>query len=123
MAATVPDRVRLTGLRFSAIHGVHDFERTQPQAFEVDLDCALAPRPHSDDLATTVDYAQLSRTVESAVTGDPVNLIESLAERIAAACLQHPRIDSVEVTVHKTDAAMPVDLRDVAVTIRRSRQA
>ncbi len=123
MAATVPDRVRLTGLRFSAIHGVHDFERTQPQAFEVDLDCALAPRPHSDDLATTVDYAQLSRTVESAVTGDPVNLIESLAERIAAACLQYPLIESVEVTVHKPDAAMPVDLRDVAVTIRRSRQA
>jgi len=121
MAAVVPDRVRLTGMRFSAIHGVYDFERVQPQEFVIDLTCDLLPRPNSDDLATTVDYAALASAVAADVTGAPLNLIESLAERVAATCLQHPLIASVEVTVHKPDASMPVELTDVAVTIFRSR--
>ncbi len=121
MAAVVPDRVRLTGMRFSAIHGVYDFERVQPQDFVIDLTCDLLRRPNSDDLATTVDYAALASAVAADVTGAPLNLIESLAERVAATCLQHPLIVSVEVTVHKPDASMPVELTDVAVTIFRSR--
>ena len=121
MAAAVPDRVRLTGMRFSATHGVYDFERVQPQSFVVDLTCDLLPRPNSDELATTVDYAQLASEVAADVTGPPVNLIETLAERVAATCLQHPLIAAVEVTVHKPNAAMPVDLTDVAVTLTRSR--
>ncbi|MBK8448130.1 MAG: dihydroneopterin aldolase [Micropruina sp.] len=121
MAAIVPDRVRLTGLRFSAIHGVHEFERTRPQTFVVDVTCELMPRQQSDELASTVDYAELSREIEAAVTRDPVNLIETLAERIAATCLHHSLVGAVEVTVHKPDAPMPVQLSDVAVTIRRSR--
>ena len=79
----MPDRVRLTGMRFSATHGVYDFERAQAQTFVVDVTCELQPRPDSDDLATTVDYAELSRAIAADVTGDPLNLIESLAERIA----------------------------------------
>ena len=121
MAAVVPDRVRLTGMRFSAIHGVYDFERVQPQDFVIDLTCDLLPRRNSDDLATTVDYAALASAVAADVTGAPLNLIESLAERVAATCLQHPLIASVEVTVHKPDASMPVELTDVAVIIFRSR--
>ncbi|MFT4297433.1 MAG: dihydroneopterin aldolase [Micropruina sp.] len=121
MAEPEPDRVRLTGMRFSAIHGVYDFERLEPQEFVVDLTCRLAPRPNSDDLATTVDYAALSEAIAEEVTGAPVNLIETLAERIAARCLTRELIESVEVTVHKPGAQMPVQLTDVAVTITRSR--
>lgn len=121
MAQTKPDRVRLAGMRFSAVHGVYDFERLQPQTFVVDLTCDLSPRPDSDDLATTVDYAELSKAVQADITGQPVNLIETLAERVARTCLNHPLIAAVEVTVHKPDAAMPVELDDVAVTITRSR--
>lgn len=130
MAVSQPDRVRLTGMRFQAIHGVYDFERVEPQAFVVDVDCRLSPRPgsedprsedpRSDDLATTVDYAELSRAIAADVTGEPVNLIETLAERIARTCLRRPLIEAVEVTVHKPDARMPVELADVAVTITRS---
>lgn len=120
MAAAEPDLIRLTGLRFSAIHGVYDFEREEPQSFVVDLTCELAPRPDADDLATTVDYAALSRSVEAVVLGDPVNLIETLAQRIATACLAEPLLERVTVTVHKPQAAMPVALDDVAVTITRS---
>lgn len=121
MAGTIPDLVRLTGMRFSAIHGVYDFERVRPQSFVVDLTCELLPRPNSDELSTTVDYAELSRAVGDDVSGEPVNLIESLAERIAGTCLEHPLIAAVTVTVHKPEAAMPVELADVSVTIRRSR--
>jgi len=120
MAAAVPDRVRLIGMRFSANHGVYDFERNHPQDFVVDLTCELSPRENSDELTTTVDYAELSRVVAADVTGPPVNLIETLAERVAASCLRHPAIAAVEVTIHKPDASMPVELTDVAVTITRS---
>jgi dihydroneopterin aldolase len=119
----MPDRVRLTGMRFSATHGVYDFERAQAQTFVVDVTCELQPRPDSDDLATTVDYAELSRAIAADVTGDPLNLIESLAERIARTCLQHPLVGAVEVTVHKPDAVMPVQLSDITVTITRSRRS
>lgn len=117
----VPDRVRLAGMRFSATHGVYDFERVQPQTFIVDLTCELLPRPDSDDLVTTVDYAELSRAIAADVMGAPVNLIETLAERIARTCLRHPLMAAVEVTVHKPEAGMPVELTDIAVTIHRSR--
>lgn len=121
MAEPRPDQIRLTGMRFSATHGVYDFERVDPQTFIVDVECDLAPRPASDDLATTVDYAELSRAIAADVTGEPVNLIETLAERVAATCLSWSAIESVEITVHKPDARMPVELADVAVTITRSR--
>ena len=57
------------------------------------------------------------------VTGEPVDLIETLAERIAATCLSRPLVSAVEVTVHKPQARMPVELADVAVTITRRRTA
>jgi len=121
MAASNPDRIRLTGMRFSATHGVYDFERKAPQPFVIDLTCDLIQRPVSDDLATTVNYAELVHSVAGVVNGEPVNLIETLAERIASSCLTHPLIASVEVTVHKPEADLPVELADVAVTIHRSR--
>ncbi|MFT4216924.1 MAG: dihydroneopterin aldolase [Micropruina sp.] len=121
MAQSTPDRVRLTGMRFRTTHGVYDFERVEPQDFVIDVSCELAPRPASDDLATTVDYAELSRAIAADVCGEPVNLIETLAERVAATCLSRPPVAAVEVTVHKPEARMPVELADVAVTITRRR--
>jgi len=110
-------------MRFRTTHGVYDFERVEPQDFVVDVTCDLAPRTASDDLATTVDYADLARAIAGDVTGEPVNLIETLAERIAATCLSRPLVSAVEVTVHKPQARMPVELADVAVTITRRRTA
>jgi dihydroneopterin aldolase len=110
-------------MRFSATHGVYDFERAQPQTFVVDVTCELLSRPDSDELATTLDYAELARVIAADVTGEPVNLIESLAERIARTCLRHPLVGAVEVTVHKPNAVMPVELTDITVTITRSRPA
>ncbi|MFT4109909.1 dihydroneopterin aldolase [Propionicimonas sp.] len=113
------DRIRLTGLEVDAVHGVYAEEKLAPQRFVIDLVCSLRPRPASDDLATTVDYAGLASRVAAAATGDPVDLIETLAERISRTCLADPRIAEVEVTVHKPQAPLPVPVADVAVTITR----
>lgn len=121
MAEPTPDRVRLSGMRFRATHGVYDFERVEPQDFVIDVDCELERPAESDDLASTVDYAELSRAIAADVTGRPVNLIETLAERIAATCLRRPQLQAVQVTVHKPGARMPVELTDIAVTITRRR--
>lgn len=116
------DRITLTGLRARGHHGVLAEERRDGQEFAVDvtLELDLAAAGASDDLAETVDYGTLATSVISDIVGPPVQLIESLAERIARTCLADPRVDAVEVTVHKPSAPIPVEFGDVAVTVRRS---
>ncbi|SDV04554.1 dihydroneopterin aldolase [Microlunatus sagamiharensis] len=117
------DRVVLTGLRARGRHGVYDFEREQGQDFVVDvvLSLDLAPASTTDDLRGTVDYGVLAEAVVADVEGEPLNLIEALAERVARTCLRQPGVDEVEVTVHKPQAPISVAFADVAVTLRRSR--
>ena len=69
----------------------------------------------------TVDYGTLVDEVRSAVANDPVDLIETLAQRIADVCLRHAQVDDVEVTVHKPHAPIQATFEDVALTINRSR--
>ena len=57
----------------------------------------------------------------AAVERDPVDLIETVAERVAAVALAHPAVEEVEVTVHKPEAPIGVPFADVAVTIVRGR--
>lgn len=117
------DRIALTGLRARGRHGVYDFERANGQDFVVDvvLELALAPAATSDDVADTVHYGELADRLVGIVTGDPVNLIETLADRLAAACLADPRVAACEVTVHKPRAPIAHAFTDVAVTLRRDR--
>jgi dihydroneopterin aldolase len=107
------DRVVLTGLRARGRHGVFDHEREQGQHF--------SPASTSDDLRQTVDYGVLAEAVVADVEGEPLNLIEALAERIAQTCLRQPAVTEVEVTVHKPEAPITVAFTDVAVTLTRSR--
>lgn len=117
------DRILLTGLRARGRHGVYDVERLRGQDFVVDvvleLDLGVAVR--SDDVADTVHYGDLADRLVAIVTGEPVNLIETLAERLAAACLADPRVLATSVTVHKPQAPIPHVFADVAVTLTRSR--
>lgn len=117
------DRIALRGIRVAATHGVYPVERVEPQPFVVDATCWISRSDHADALATTVDYAALAAALAEEVRRDPVDLIETLAERLAARCLAEPLVRRVEITVHKPEAAMDVDVDDVAVTIRRSRPA
>jgi dihydroneopterin aldolase len=117
------DRIVLTGLRVRGYHGVQDEERRNGQDFVVDADLELdvTAAASSDDVADTVDYADLAVALAEVVAGPPVNLIETLASRLAATCLLDARVSAVTVTVHKPQAPIPVRFDDVAVIVRRTR--
>lgn len=118
------DELAIRGIETFGHHGVFDFERADGQVFRIDLVLGLDTRSAaaSDDLSGTVDYGSLVADVKQAVEEDPVNLIETLAQRIADVCLSRPMLDWAEVTVHKPDAPIEATFDDVALTIKRSRQ-
>ncbi|MFH8369091.1 dihydroneopterin aldolase [Streptomyces sp. NPDC018031] len=117
------DRVALRGLRCRGYHGVFEHERAEGQVFVVDLVLSLDARPAAagDDLSRTVHYGVVAEEVVAVVEGEPVDLIETLAERIAQQCLKHEAVREVEVVVHKPDAPITVPFDDVSITITRSR--
>lgn len=117
------DVIRLRGLRVHGRHGVLDQERRDGQVFVVDVDLHVdtGRAAATDDVADTVDYGPLARDLAAVVAGEPVDLLETLAERLAARCLADERVAGVEVTVHKPDAPIDVAFDYVAVTIRRDR--
>jgi 7,8-dihydroneopterin aldolase/epimerase/oxygenase len=117
------DRISLTGITAFGHHGVFISERQHGQRFVVDVSCTLdlSVAASSDDLEQTIDYGALAQAVAADIERDPLNLIEALADRIALTCLRYDAIQCVEVTVHKPQAPMPVDVADVAVTLTRSR--
>jgi dihydroneopterin aldolase len=118
------DRIVLAGLRVRGYHGVLPEERRDGQEFVVDLVLHVdtAPAAVSDALADTADYGSLATAVAAVVAGEPVSLLEKLAARIAAVCLDDPHVERAEVTVHKPQAPIPVVFGDVAVTISRDRR-
>lgn len=119
------DELTITGIECFAHHGVFGFERREGQVFVVDLTLGLdtARAAASDDLQDTVDYGSLVASVKSAVERDPVDLIETVAQRIAEECLVHPRVEWARVTLHKPDAPVEATFTDVALTITRNSRA
>jgi dihydroneopterin aldolase len=119
----VPDLITVRGLEAHAFHGVYPAERERGQLFRVDavLELDTAPAAAGDDLDKTVNYAELAQRLHAVLTGDPVDLLETLAQRLADVCLVNPLVDAVQITVHKPDADLGVVFDDVTVTIRRER--
>ncbi len=117
------DEIVLTGLTVFGRHGVYDHEREDGQDFTIDLRLRmpLHDAARSDDVVDTVHYGELAEKVAAVVAGEPVNLIETLAERIADVALGDPRVHSVRVTVHKPHAPIALAFSDVAVTVDRGR--
>lgn len=117
------DEITLTGLRANAHHGVLEAERRTGQVFLIDATVylELAPAAQTDDLDQTIHYGELAEQIVTAVERDPVDLIETVAERVAEVVLAHRRAQLVKVTVHKPSAPIPVPFDDVSVTITRGR--
>jgi dihydroneopterin aldolase len=116
------DELSVTGIECFAHHGVFAHERREGQVFVVDLVLGLDTRPaaRSDDLHDTVDYGSLVARVKAAVESDPVDLIETLAQRISDVCVSDDRVDWARVTVHKPAAPIDAVFNDVTLTITRS---
>ena len=117
------DHITLTGLRASAFHGVLEHERRTGQVFIIDVTIwlDLEAAAASDDLDLTVHYGELAEEVVASVETEPVDLIETVAERVANVALAHRPVTRVIVTVHKPSAPITVPFADVAVTIERVR--
>lgn len=118
------DRIVLTNLRFDAKHGVHAHEKTTAQRFEVDveLEMDLGPAGQSDDLERTVDYGSVAKAVAAVVEGPSVDLLETLAERIASTVLKaFPAVAAVTVRVRKPEVKLVAPLDHASVEIRRER--
>jgi dihydroneopterin aldolase len=118
------DRISVRGMLFLARHGVTVEERMEPQPFEVDVDLwrDLSAATVSDDLADTIDYAELFSLVGRIMAGESYRLIEALAGSIAEAVLAETDAWRVEVRVRKPRAPLPgpFETVEVAVTRRRS---
>lgn len=119
------DRVVLTGLRVTGRHGVFEHERHTGQEFVVDLTVwiDLDAAAGSDQLVDTLDYSALAGRAAEIVAGPPCNLIETVGGRIADEVMADQRVHSVEVTIHKPQAPIPLEFADVAVVVRRSRRS
>lgn len=115
------DWIELTGLRVFGRHGVLDEERRMGQPFIIDLALGLAAADRGDRLDRTVNYAEVAQQVHDVVAGEPVDLVETLAERVAAVCLTHRLVQRVRVAVHKPQAPIALPFDDVRVRIERQR--
>lgn len=117
------DRIVLHGISALGFHGVHDFEKADGQEFVVDvtLEVDLRRAGRSDALEDTVSYAEVATDVVALITGPSLDLIESLAEQIAAAALRRPLVQAVHVIVHKPQAPVGVPFTDVSVEVERHR--
>jgi len=117
------DHIVLQGVSARGHHGVLDFEKTDGQEFVVDvtLEVDLRRAGRTDLLEHTVSYAEVAADVVSLITGPSLDLIEALADQIAAAVLRRPLVQAVEVTVHKPHAPVGVPFADVRVCVERHR--
>ena len=110
--------IALKGLGAMANHGVYDFERARDQRFSADIVMWVETAGATDDIAATVSYADIADEAMAVLTGNAVDLIETLAETIAARVMSHEGVVGTEVTVHKPDAPIDHPFADVSVTVR-----
>jgi dihydroneopterin aldolase len=104
-------------------HGALPEEARRPQPFEVDLELLVDLRPagRTDELAATVDYAELCEAARAVIEGPHALLLEHLAEKVAerALAVAHGRAQGVVVTVRKLRPPVPVELATAAVRVHR----
>jgi len=108
--------INVDGIQATGCHGVYAHEKSAPQRFAVDLECVVI-RPCVDDLSATADYGDLAASAAEIVGSESFDLIETLAERIAARCLEFGPVVRATVRVHKLGVPLPVTVADLSVTV------
>lgn len=118
------DKIVLTGISAIGYHGVFAEERENGQRFIVDatLELDLTLPGSNDHLINTVDYSKVAQFIHDCITGEPVSLLEKLAESIASGILaNYSLVQKVTITLHKPQAPIAVPFTDVAIVIERHR--
>ena len=115
------DEIAITGIRGFGYHGLFEHEKKDGQEFFVDIRITadLSSACQSDRIESTIDYGKVAIRVKELIETGSFNLIERLAEVITERLKSEFSIDAIEVTVHKPNAPVGIDLRDISVTIRR----
>lgn len=119
------DKIILEKMEFYGYHGVYPEENKLGQRYRVDLTAYvdLKQAGQTDDLNKSVNYAEIYTLCKEIVEGERYNLIETVAERIAAGVLaKHKRIQACTVKVIKPDPPIPGHYQSVAVEIERKRE-
>ncbi len=117
------DYIEIKSISGFGYHGLFEHERQNGQSFAVDVRLELEKKKasKSDDIKDAVDYSEVAKLVYAHIVGEPVNLIEHLAELIAQELLELFPLKSVEVVVHKANAPVGLPVGDIAVRIKRSK--
>ena len=113
------DKVIIVGLRAEAVIGVYDWERDirQPLEFDIEMAADVAGAAEQDDLGKAIDYAAVSRRVIEEAEGSSFELIESLAEHLAAMIRREFSVRWLQLRVMKPTAVPEADM--VCVLIER----
>jgi len=118
-------KIAIEGLRVFAHHGVFDFERQNGQDFYIDATVWIEgdAAAFSDDLSKTVHYGELAKGLVELTKNEPVDLLETLAQRLLDYCLNfgHGIVLKAKITVHKPNAPIPYEFNDVSVTVKAKR--
>ncbi|RED53076.1 dihydroneopterin aldolase [Cohnella lupini] len=120
------DRMILKRMVFYGYHGVFPEENKLGQKYIVDLDLGidLSRAAQSDDVADTVNYAEIHSVVKGIVEGQPVKLIETLTEKIASTLLgTYTSIIKATVSVTKPNPPFDITFDGVTVEFRRQRDS
>lgn len=112
-------QIELTEVTGFGYHGVLETERKNGQEFSVDAVLVLQTSPVNDQLENTVNYADVAQIIHDRITGQPVDLIETLADQIADQIFALPLVSAVEITVNKPQAPIEVPFGNVSVTVVR----
>jgi len=105
--------ITLRGMRFHALVGILDHERSVPQPIEVDLTVRASAE------GGIIDYRRLYEIVERVVTHGPIDYLETVADRITRDALADARIRETRVAVRKPHVALPGPLAYEEVVVRR----
>ena len=120
------DAIFVNGLVLHAYHGVMPHEAKVGQSFAIDLELEidLSAAARSDKVMDTVSYDKVVECASEAFSAQRLRLIEAAAGRVADAVLAaFPRVNAIEVTIHKPHAPIAATFSDVGVTLVRKRAA
>jgi dihydroneopterin aldolase len=112
---SVEHEITLRAMRFHALIGILEHERSVPQPLEVDLTVRC------DGASGVVDYRRLYEIVEAIVTAGPTDYLETIADRVARTVLDDKRVRHARVAVRKPHVALPGPLAYAEVVVKQGR--